>query len=176
MIKAKLTKKELDLQQKAILIQHRIDSEKMKVYSADTWKTFEHWGNESGQLSPYLQDICFAIAGRIRKKVPFEGLETTNGVKILDLVTLHAPHLLIIDEAVEKPLSSKYPKLEITLEVLKQAVLWDKKNKKLKNISFTFLLEMANEKKSFNEQNKKIASWNIEILQKCGFVYEAENI
>ena len=128
----KLTKKELELQQKAQLIQHRIDSAKMKLYAADTWKTFEHWGSKSGQLSPYLQDICFTIAGRIRKNINFEGLETTNGIKILDLVTEQAPELLILIETDQKPVESKYPKLEVNMDVLKQAVLWDKKNKKLK--------------------------------------------
>jgi hypothetical protein len=172
---AKLSKKELELQQKALLIQQRIDSTKMKLYSADTWKTFEHWGSANGHFSPYLQDVCFTIAGRIRKKIPFEGLETQNGVKILEIITEFAPHLLIIDEAIEKPVESKYPQLDITLDVLKQAVIWDKKNKKLKNISFTFLLEMSNEKKVFNDQNKKIAGWNIGILQKCGFEYIPEN-
>lgn len=170
----KLSKKELELQQKALVIQQRIDSAKMKLYAADTWKTFEKWGNESTKLSPYQQDICFTIAGRIRKKLSFEGLEISNGMKILEIVTENVPELLVIEETVEKTVETKYPILDITLDVLKQAVLWDKKNKKLKNISFTFLLELSNEKKSLNEQNKKIAGWNIEILQKCGFEYKPE--
>jgi hypothetical protein len=170
----KLTKKELESQQAALLIQQRIDSNTMKMYTADTWKTFEKWGNENGELSPYQQDICFTIAGRIRKNIKFEGLEISNGMKILEIITEKVPELMIVKENLEKAVESKYPKLEINLEVLKQAVLWDKKNKKLKNISFTFLLEMSNEKKPINEQNKKIAGWNIEILQKCGFEYIPE--
>jgi hypothetical protein len=170
----KLTKKELEAQQEAILVQQRIDSKKMKMYAADTWKIFENWGRESGHLSPYLQNFAFTIAGRIRKNIKFEGFETSNGVKILEIVEEHAPELLVIEETAAKPNDKKYPTLEVNPDVLKQAVLWDKKNKKLKSISFTFLLELSNGKKPLTEQNKKIAGWNIEILQKCGFVYNAE--
>lgn len=170
----KLSKKDLAAQQEAALVQQRIDSKRMKLYAADTWKKFENWGRESGMLSQHLQTYCFTISGRIRKNVKFEGFEVSNGIAILDIVTEHAPELLTEEEVTIDPNAKKYPKLEVNLSVLKQAVAWDKKNKKLKNISYTFLSELANERKTLSEQNKKIAGWNIEILQKCGFEYKEE--
>lgn len=170
----KLTKKELAEKQEALLVQQRIDSKRMKLYAADTWKTFENWGRESGNLSNHQQNYCFTISGRIRKNLKFEPLEISNGVKILDVVTEHAPELLIPIEKLMESVEKKYPTLEVNLEVLKQAVLWDKKNKKLKNISYTFLSDLANERKTLTEQNKKIASWNLEILQKYGFEFKPE--
>ncbi len=166
----KISKKELAAQQEAALIQQRIDSKRMKTYAADTWKKFENWGRESGLLSQHLQTYCFAISGRIRKNLKFEGFEVSNGMKILEIVEENMPELLVEEEV--QPDVRRYPKLEVNLDVLKQAVLWDKKNKKLKNISFTFMSELANERKTLSEQNKKIATWNLEILQKCGFEYK----
>jgi hypothetical protein len=171
---AKLSKKEIAAQQEAVLVQQRIDSKRIKTYAADTWKKFENWGRESGLLSRHLQSYCFTISGRIRKNIKFEGFEIANGIAILDIVTANAPELLIEEEVKIDPNAKKYPKLEMNLSVLKQAVLWDKKNKKLKSISYTFLADLASEKKALTEQNKTIASWNVEILQKCGFEYKEE--
>jgi hypothetical protein len=172
----KLSKKELAEREEAALVQQRIDSKRMKLYAADTWKKIENWGRESGHLSNHLQNYCFAISGKIRKNLKFEGFETTNGIKILDIAAEHAPELLILIENQVDISERKYPILEVNLDVLKQAVLYDKKNKKLKSISFTFLSDLANERKTLTEQNKKIASWNLEILQKYGFEYKPEQV
>ena len=164
----KQSKKELAaIEEAAILARQREDRRRLKSYAPDTWKKIESWGRESGNLSQHLQGYCFTISGRIRKNIEFEGFELANGVKVLDIVTEHAPELLVL---VEK--QPKIIKLEVTLDVIAQVVQWDRKNKILKPISYTFMAEIATGKKPFSEQNKKIAGWNLEIVQKCGFLYK----
>lgn len=166
----KLTKKEQAAIQEAALIKEREDKKKIRCYSPDTWKKIETWGRESQNLSQHLQSYCFAIAGKIRKNEKFEGFEVSNGIKILEVVADQAPELLVIEEPVAKV--SQHPPLEVCIEVIAQAVQWDKKNKKWKNISYTFMSELATGKKPLSEQNKKIAAWNLETVQKCGFEYK----
>lgn len=169
---AKLSKKELAAQEEALLIQQRIDTKRIKSYEADTWKKIENWGRESGQLSQHLQTFCFGISGKIRKAIKFENFDIANGVKILEIVEQNAPELLVVEQKVLDPNVKVYPKLEVTLEVLNQAIQWDKKNKKLKPISYEMMANLALERKPLTEQYKKIAGWNLEILQKCGFEYK----
>ncbi|MBY0425233.1 MAG: hypothetical protein K2Q22_06320 [Cytophagales bacterium] len=169
--KVKLTRKELAVLEEAALVQAKKDKRRIKTYIPDTWKKIESWGRETGNLSPYLQNYCFTISGRVRKNLDLEPLEVTNGIKILDLVAEKAPELIVIDEATA-PKGRVLPKLDATLEVITQAVEWDRKNKILKSVSFTFMLELARGKKPLTEQNKKIATWNLEIIQKCGFEFK----
>lgn len=171
----KLSKKELAAIQEAALVQQNKDKKRIKSFTPDSWKKIETWGRETQNLSQYLQTYCFTIAGRVRKNSELENLEVTNGIKVLEILAEKAPDLIDLTPAA--PVGKQYPKLEVNPDVVSQAVLWDKKNKKLKSISFTFLLELSNGKKTYTEQNKKNASWIIEILQKCGFEYktEAEN-
>ncbi|MBC7390382.1 MAG: hypothetical protein H7329_14290 [Opitutaceae bacterium] len=164
----KQSKKELAaIEEAAVLAKQKEDKRRLKSYAPDTWKKIESWGRESGNLSQHLQGYCFTISGRIRKNIEFEGFELANGVKVLDIVAEHAPELLVL---VEK--QPKIVKLEVTIDVIAQVVLWDRKNKILKPISYTFMAELATGKKPLSEQNKKIAGWNLEIVQKCGFLYK----
>lgn len=164
--KVKVSKEET-----ALLLQKE-NIKRIKLYPPTTWKAIETWGRESENLSQHLQSNCFTISGRVRTNTNFEGLEVANGIRIIEIVAEKAPELLI---EVEKTFDINYqPKANvvINLELVKQLVNWDKKNKKLKTISFTFMNDLATEKKQLTDQNKKIASWNLEIVQKYGFVYK----
>ena len=164
----KQSKKELAaIEEAAVLLRQKEDRRRLKSYAPDTWKKIESWGRESGNLSQHLQGYCFTISGRIRKNIEFEGFELANGIKVLDIVAEHAPELLVLME--KQP---KIIKLEVTVDVIAQVVQWDRKNKILKPISYTFMAELATGKKPLSEQNKKISGWNLEIVQKCGFIYK----
>ncbi|TAF78086.1 MAG: hypothetical protein EAZ53_00460 [Bacteroidetes bacterium] len=166
----KLSKKELAAAQEAALVQQTKDKKRIKSLTPDVWKKIENWGRESQHLSQYLQTYCFTIAGRVRKNTELEPLEITNAIKVLEIVEEKAPEL-IETQLAAAPVGKQYPKLEVNPDVIAQAVQWDKKNKKLKSLSFTYLLELSNGKKAYTEGNKKNAAWILEILQKCGFEY-----
>jgi hypothetical protein len=169
----KLTRKEIAANAEAAIAQQKKDTRKIRSFAPETWKKIENWGRESGNLSQHLQSYCFTISGRVRKNSELEPLEISNGIKILDIAAELAPELLVPKEIPAELKGRTWVKLEVTLDVIAQAVLWDKKNKKLKTISYTFLAELASGKKQLNEQNRRIASMNLDILQKCGFEYKA---
>ncbi|MFN0049222.1 MAG: hypothetical protein ACKVOU_08880 [Cytophagales bacterium] len=146
------------------------DTKRIKSFPPDVWKKIENWGRVSETLSNHLQNCCFTISGRVRRNTPFEGLEVQNGIKILEVVAEKAPELLVFEPLVSAT-ARQFPQLEMSIPVLTQVVLWDKKNKKLKNISYTFMADLALGRKPLSDQNKKIASWNVDIAQKCGFVF-----
>ncbi len=160
--------------EEAALAQQKKDIRRIRNIVPDTWKKIETWGRESGHLSQHLQSYCFTISGSVRKNMDLAPLEISNGIKILDIVTEHAADLLALPSPVSEGNRPALIKLEASLEVISQAVLWDKKNKKLKPISYTFLADLASGKKQLNDQNKRIASMNLDILQKCGFQFKKE--
>lgn len=167
----KLSRKEQAALEEAALVQLKKDKRKIKSYIPETWKKIESWGRDSGNLSQHLQTYCFTISGRVRKNAELEPLEVSNGIRILDIVAELAPELIVIEEATA-PKGKQYEKLEVTIDVITQAVQWDKKNKILKSVSHAFMLDLAKNRRILTDQNKKIASWNIEIIQKCGFEYK----
>lgn len=156
--------------EEAALLQQKRDKRRIRSYSADTWKKIESWGRDNNHLSQHLQNYCFTIAGRVRRNSELETLEVSNGVRVLDIVAELAPDLLAIDEQAVK--IGQLEKLDVTIDVLSQAVQWDKKNKILKSVSHAFMLDLVKGLRPLTEQSKKIASWNLEIIQKCGFEYK----
>ncbi|MCC7232201.1 MAG: hypothetical protein IT242_04605 [Bacteroidia bacterium] len=80
-----------------------------------------------------------------------------------------APELLEdIDEINEKNKQSK-KKDEITLDIVKKIVQWDKKNKRLEGYQYKFMAELAEGKKPWSEHHKKIATLNLNKAKRYGF-------
>jgi len=48
-------------------------------------------------------------------------------------------------------------------------VLWDKKNKKLKDFEYKFMLDLSEGRKSMSDRNKFIAGLNLIKVKKFGF-------
>lgn len=93
----------------------------------------------------------------------------SNGISIIQKIIDKAPQLLDgIDEKNEEQ-KQQLEKSEITIDVVKKIVQWDKRNKRLKDFEFIFMTELVEGKKSFTDQNKKIASWNLAKVKKYGF-------
>ncbi len=51
---------------------------------------------------------------------------------------------------------------EISLDLIKKIVKWDKKNQLLKDYKYRFIADIAEGKKSLSNPHKKIALWNLE--------------
>jgi hypothetical protein len=60
-------------------------------------------------------------------------------------------------------------KQEITLDLIKKMVDWDKRNKKLKDHHFRFMWNVANNKQPLDERAKKYASMNLKFIKRFGF-------
>lgn len=150
-------------------VQVQEEIEKIKSVPPSVWHKIEDWGRTTEQLSEQKKTVAYNLAGRVRSNSKISDYERQSGIAILDFVIEKAPELLDgIDELNEKE-KQQSEKSEITIEVVKKIVQWDKKNKKLKGFEFTFMTELVEGKKSFTDHNKKIASWNLAKVKKYGF-------
>ena len=93
----------------------------------------------------------------------------SNGVKIIEVVISKAPELLFeIDELLE---SSKNKRIEpeITLELIKKMVDWDRSKKRLKPHHFGMMCDIVDGKEELTSQNKNYCLMNLQFLSKYGF-------
>jgi len=149
--------------------QIQIDTELSRLRSIPppVWHKIEEWAKVNDEFTIQMRSIAFDLASRVRNNTAISNYERNTGMKILDVVIEKYPELL--SEVDNVPQKREESSLEITIELIKEVILWDKKVKKLKAIEFGFLLSIADGRKSLNEHNKKIAGWNIQRAIKCGF-------
>lgn len=150
-------------------VQIQEEVEKLKSIPSKVWYLIEEWGRASGELSEQKKTIAFNLAGRVRSNGKISDYERQTGIAILDLVIEKAPELLDnVDELFEKE-SKVSERPDISIDQIKSIVQWDKKNKKLKDFEFTFMLELAEGRKPLTERNKFIANLNLQKVKKYGF-------
>ena len=91
------------------------------------------------------------------------------GISIIKKVIDKAPELLFeIDELVESSKTNgKDP--EITLELIKKMVDWDRSKKRLKPHHFRMMFDIVNGKEELTSQNKKYCMMNFHFISKYGF-------
>lgn len=145
------------------------DLEKIKSIPTTIWKKIEEWGRETDNLSNNQQGIVWNLSLKIRNNSPILANERSNGISIIEKVIDKAPELFFnIDEIVE-PSKSNEKKLEITLELIKKMVDWDKRNKRLKDHHYRMMLDIVNGKTQLTQHTKKYCSINYEYIKKFGF-------
>ena len=135
--------------------------EKIKSVPSKVWHKIEDWGRATELLTPQQKDVSYNLAARVRNNTKISDYERQSGVKILDIVIENAPELLDEIDELNEQQKQQSDKSEITVELIKKIVQWDKKNKKLKDFEFIFMTELIEGKKTFTDHNKKIASWNL---------------
>lgn len=146
------------------------DLEKIKSIPTAIWKKIEDWGNETGNLSNYQQSIAWNLSLKVRNDSPILANEITNGIGIIEKVIDKAPELLFDNDEIIKAASSNNAKpVEITLELIKKMVEWDRKNKRLKPHHFRMMFDIVNGKEVLTSQNKKYCLLNFEFISKYGF-------
>lgn len=134
------------------------------------WKSIEEWGQSEGKLSKYLSDMASTISNRLRLNRHLTPIEIGNAHKILDTVTEEAPELFYnLDELNEKESKPGKQKSEITLDIIKEIVKWDRKNKRLKDYEYKFMADLAEGKKTLTDRNLFIAGLNLKKVKKYGF-------
>ncbi len=149
--------------------QIQIDEELMRLRSIPppVWHKIEDWAKVNNEFTIQMRNVAFDLAARVRNNTTISNYERSAGIKILDLICEKSPELL--KEADDIPKKVEGIKKEITIELIKEVLIWDRKVKKLKAIEFGFLLALSEGRKILNDHNKKIAGWNIERAMKCGF-------
>ena len=135
------------------------DLEKIKSIPTAIWKKIEEWGRETDNLSNNQQSIAWNLSLKVRNNSPILANEMSNGISIIEKVIDKAPELLFeIDELVESSKTNgKDP--EITLELIKKMVDWDRSKKRLKPHHFRMMFDIVNGKEDLSSQNKKYCLW-----------------
>jgi len=144
--------------------------ETLKSVPPKIWHIIEEWGRKTDLLTPQQKDVAFNMAGRIKHNSKISDYERNTGVLILALVVEKAPALLTdVDDLADSLKNTVNNKFQITLDLVKKIVAWDKKNKKLMDFQYLFMADLATGKKPMNKRNIELASKNLETLKKKGF-------
>jgi hypothetical protein len=143
---------------------------RIKSIHFQIWRDIEKWGQSDKKLSRYLCDMANTISNRLRSNRELTPIEITNAHKIIDIVSEDAPELFYkLDEMDDSNYNKQLQKSEITIEVIREIVAWDKKNKRLKDYEYKFMSNLAEGKIPLNERNTFIAGLNLEKIKKHGF-------
>lgn len=150
-------------------VQIQEELEKIKSVPPSVWSKIEEWGRISGGLSEQRKTVAFNLAGRVRNNTRISDYERNCGIEILDHVIEKAPELLDgIDELNEKAQSQNgIP--DISIDIVRKIVQWDRKNKRLKDFEYKFMADLAEGKKTLTDRNKFIAGLNLKKVKKYGF-------
>ena len=145
------------------------DLQKIKSIPTEIWKKIEEWGRETDTLSNNQQSIAWNLSLKVRNNSPILANEMSNGISIIEKVIDKATELLFeIDELVESSKTNgKDP--EITLELIKKMVDWDRSKKRLKPHHFRMMFDIVNGKEELTSQNKKYCMMNFHFISKYGF-------
>lgn len=156
--------------EESALIQIQEEIERVTSIPPEVWTKIEKWGRETGELSEQKKTVAYNMAGRVRNNTKISDYERIAAITILEEVIQKLPSLLDeVDEINEKKKNVKVEKIDISIEIIQKVVQWDKKNKKLRNSEFTFLLELSKGNKPLTDRNKLIAISNLIKAQKLGF-------
>ena len=144
--------------------------ERIKAIPYTIWKKIEKWGYDAEGLTKHQQTLTFNIAGKVRRNVKISPIERQRAIEIIDIVIEKAPDLLFeIDNLdIAEDEAGKYEQ-EITIELVKKMVAWDKKNKKLKDHYYKYMLNVAEGRTSFNERTKSYVRNNLKYIERFGF-------
>ena len=117
-----------------------------------------------------MTGIAFNMAGMVRNNSFISDNDRKKAIEIIDKVIESAPDLLFEIDEIEKQIEeNQEPTPEITIELIKKIVDWDRKNKRLKDHHFRFMWNVANGKHPLNDRAKKFAMMNLKALKRFGF-------
>ncbi len=151
-----------------VQIQEEIDT--LKSVPPEIWHKIEDWGRKTGMLSEQKKTVAYNMAGRIRNNTKISDYERQTASTILDEVIKNMPELLDgIDEINENRKGIREEKPDITVDLISKVVQWDKKNKKLRDSEFVFMLELSKGNKPLTDRNKSFALSNLAKVKKFGF-------
>lgn len=143
--------------------------DRIKSIPPKIWDKIEKWGHETKTFSSYMSSIAFNMAGKVRNNSFISDNDRKKAIEIIDIVIQNAPDLLFEIDDLEKEPVNIDEKQEITLDLIKKMVDWDKRNKKLKDHHFRFMWNVANNKQPLDERAKKYASMNLKFIKRFGF-------
>lgn len=157
--------------------QQQYEIELLKSIPHKLWREIETWGKESGFLSINQQTTAFEMAGRVKFNRAINELERSKAMRVYDIVCAENIDLLskadeLQDEAVvpiKKPIENSS---EITMEVVRQMVEWDKRRRTLKDWQWNTMKAILDGKFPLSDKYIYACLKNLETLKKHGFKLE----
>jgi hypothetical protein len=165
------SKRQIITEDESSLQQIEEELEKIKSLPFGIWKKIENHGYSTKILSEQQCNIAFTIAGRVRLNGNISEHERITALKILDIIIDKSPEILFDADEIEIaiPSNGESKEVEITLELIKKMVDWDRKNKRLKPHHFKLMFDILNNKSQLTPQNKKYCLMNYQTIKKYGF-------
>ena len=143
---------------------------RLKSIHLKTWKKIEDWGRETKSLTQYQQDMASTLSSRIKNNRSITEIERNQGELILNIVADVNHELFFdMDDFFNEDANLKENEVEITLDLIERIVQWDKKNKRLDDYKFKFLLDLLSGKITLTDRNKFLAKQNLKTVEKYGF-------
>lgn len=154
--------------------QQQYEIELLKSIPYKLWREIETWGKESGFLSINQQTTAFEMAGRVKFNRAINELERSKAMRVYDIVCEENIDLLskadeLQDEAVveiKKPIENNS---EITMEVVRQMVEWDKRRRTLKDWQWNTMKAILDGKFPLSDKYIYACLKNLETLKRHGF-------
>lgn len=143
---------------------------RLKSIHLKTWKKIEDWGRETKSLTQYQQDMASTLSSRIKNNRSITEIERNQGELILNIVADVNHELYFdMDDFFNEDANLKEDEVEITLDLIERIVQWDKRNKRLDDYKFKFLLDLLSGKITLTDRNKFLAKQNLKTVEKYGF-------
>tara|TARA_R110002051_G_scaffold54227_1_gene101563 strand:+ start:11049 stop:13379 length:2331 start_codon:yes stop_codon:yes gene_type:complete len=145
---------------------------RLKSIHIKTWKKIEDWGRETQILSQYQYDMASTIRSKIRNNRIITDIERNLGELILNIVADRNPELFFdMDQFFNEDNSKNEEEVIVTLELIERIVQWDKKNKRLAEYKYRFMVDLLEGKKELTDRNRYIVGLNLKTVKKYGFRY-----
>lgn len=145
------------------------------------WKKIEAWGRDTEMLQPTLTSMASDIAYKIKNNRKLNDNDISRGYLIYENVWQHNPELLEeadnlaeqdrikaseIANAMSNPIDCRD---EITLELIKKMVEWDKRRRILEDWKWKAMKDVADGIKPLTDRMKYAFYFNLQKLRKAGF-------
>ncbi|MBU3662041.1 MAG: AIPR family protein [Bacteroidetes bacterium] len=135
------------------------------------YSKIERWGRETNLLTLNQMNIIKNVSFKVKQNSSFTEIERRTALLVLEIVAKKDPEALEFDETLLNQFDNiKSENIEISIDLIKKIVNWDKKNKRLKSYEYTLMNDILEGKKTLTELNKKLAMANYNKVKKYGFV------
>lgn len=139
------------------------------------WKKIESWGRDTGMLQSPYPSTASDIAYKIRNGRKLLDSDISRGYSIYETVWQYNPELLEeADELAAKDRETNIAQTpsesgDITLELIRQMVDWDKRKRILDDWKWKVMKDVADGSKPLTDRMKYAFYFNLQTLKKKGF-------
>lgn len=145
------------------------------------WKKIETWGRDTEMLQPTLTSLASDIAYKIKNNRKLNDSDISRGYLIYENVWQHNPELLEEADSLAEQDREKSEEAsstssqqadgqdEITLELIRSMVEWDKRRRILEDWKWKAMKDVADGTKPLTDRMKYAFYFNLQKLKKAGF-------